>query len=71
MEESDIWRQEHPGNVEKELEKLKWLYAPRLDEEVMDWVRAKELEAKTLALAIEENKCVQVKTNEIAPEISV
>jgi 2-polyprenyl-6-methoxyphenol hydroxylase-like FAD-dependent oxidoreductase len=71
MDPSDIWRQEHPENVEQELEKLMWLYAPRLDEEVMEWVRTKELDAKAAALGLEENECVMVKTNEMALEISV
>ena len=69
MDPSDIWRQEDTRDQEKELEKLKWLYAPRLDDEVMEWVKTKELKAKISALNIEEDKCVLVKTNEIAPEI--
>ena len=53
MDPKDIWRQEDPGNIEKELESLKWLYAPRLDEEVMKWVATKKLEAKTSAITVE------------------
>lgn len=61
IEKGGVWQDEDSGNAEKEVLRLSWLYTPRIDEEVSEWVRMKATSPDTSLLSVPESNAVLVR----------